>query len=408
VPLGSSCRCAGGSSLKYKKGLTVDNDLPSTADIVVIGGGVMGASTAYHLAAAGAGKVILLEKETYFGQGATGRCAGGVRYQFATEINVQLSIASLAMLENFEQDTGQDPLYRKCGYLFVLTQEAGVAKFKSNVAMQNQLGVHTQWLNAEEVQARLPMMRFEDALAGTFHPDDGLADPNSVVMGYIQSARQLGVTAFTEVSVQDIDTADNQVKRVVTSSGSIDTQVVVNAAGPWAGLIGRMVDLELPITPIRRQMLTTTPLPELSSDFPFVIDFAQSLYFHREGTGILTGMSNPNEKPGFDQSIDREWELVAMQAAADRMPMLENAGRQMGWAGLYEVTPDAHPIFGATPIDGFYLVGGFSGHGFMHGPIAGKLMTEIILEGKSQTVDVSSLDLARFDENRLIFEYNVV
>ena len=167
------------------------SDIPNTADIVVIGGGVMGASTAYHLAAAGVGKVVLLEKEPYFGQGATGRCAGGVRYQFATEINVQLSIASLAMLESFEQDTGQDPLYRKCGYLFVLTQEAMVAKFKGNVAMQNRLGVNTQWLEAEDVKSHLPMMRFEDALAGTFHPDDGLADPNSVVMGYIQRARQL-------------------------------------------------------------------------------------------------------------------------------------------------------------------------------------------------------------------------
>ena len=384
------------------------SDIPNIADIVVIGGGVMGASTAYHLAAAGAGKVVLLEKETYFGQGATGRCAGGVRYQFATEINVQLSIASLAMLESFEQDTGQDPLYRKCGYLFVLTQDTMVAKFKGNVAMQNRLGINTQWLEAEDVKSRLPMMRFEDALAGTFHPDDGLADPNSVVMGYVQRARQLGVAAFTEVSVLDIDTTGNQVQHVVTSSGAIATQTVVDAAGPWAGLIGRMVGLKLPITPIRRQMLTTTPLPDLPADFPFVIDFAQSLYFHREGNGVLTGMSNPDEEPGFDQTIDGEWELVAMQAAAERMPMLETAGRQTGWAGLYEVTPDAHPIFGETPIDGFYLIGGFSGHGFMHGPIAGKLMTERILEGKAHTVDVSSLDLARFDENRLIFEYNVV
>jgi len=384
------------------------SELPKTANVVIIGGGVMGASTAYHLAAAGAGKVILLEKESYFGQGATGRCAGGVRYQFATEINVQLSIASLAMLDRFEEDTGQNPLYRKCGYLFVLTNEAEVEQFKSNIAMQKLLGVETEWLSADEVRARLPMMRFDDALAGTIHPNDGLADPNSVVMGYIQRARQLGVTALTEIEVLDIDTASNGVRGVVTSAGTIYTRIIVNAAGPWVSLIGSMVGLEIPITPIRRQMLTTTPLPNLAADFPFVIDFAQSLYFHREGNGVLTGMSNPDEKPGFDQSIDGEWELVAMQAAAERMPMLETAGRQTGWAGLYEVTPDAHPIFGATPIDGFYLVGGFSGHGFMHGPIAGKLMTEIILDGKSQTVDISSLDLARFDENRLIFEYNVV
>ena len=388
--------------------MNMSGDWQNSADIVVIGGGVMGASTAYHLAAAGAGKVILLEKEPYFGQGATGRCAGGVRYQFATEINVKLSLASLAMLERFEQDTGQDPLYNQCGYLFILTTDAGVTKFKSNVAMQNRLGVETQWLDSAEVKTRVPMMCFDDALGGTFHPKDGLADPNSVVMGYIQRARQIGVTALTDVSVVDIECTDSQVSRVITNAGTIDTRIVVDAAGPWAGLIGRMVGLELPISPIRRQMLTTTPLPDLPADFPFVIDFAQSLYFHREGAGILTGMSNPDEQPGLDQSIDRDWDLVAMQAAAERMPVLENVGRQTGWAGLYEVTPDAHPIFGATPVDGFFLVGGFSGHGFMHGPIAGKLMTEIIVNGASQTVDVSSLDLARFDENRLIFEFNVV
>jgi sarcosine oxidase subunit beta len=155
-------------------------------------------------------------------------------------------------------------------------------------------------------------------------------------------------------------------------------------------------------------MLTTTPLPNLPHDFPFVIDFAQSLYFHREGEGILTGMSNPAEDPGFDQSIDAEWEIVAIQAAAERLPMLENAGRLSHWAGLYEVTPDAHPIFGRTPVEGFWIVAGFSGHGFMHGPISGKLMAEFVLQGESKTVDVSQLDLARFAEGRLIREYNVV
>jgi sarcosine oxidase subunit beta len=155
-------------------------------------------------------------------------------------------------------------------------------------------------------------------------------------------------------------------------------------------------------------MITTTPLPELPADFPFVIDFAKSLYFHREGEGILTGMSNPHETPGFDQSIDEKWEIEAISAAADRMPMLENAGRLSAWAGLYEVTPDAHPIFGPTPIEGFWIVGGFSGHGFMHGPVAGKLMQEFITDGQANSVDVSSLDLARFEEDRLIHEYNVV
>jgi sarcosine oxidase subunit beta len=228
------------------------------------------------------------------------------------------------------------------------------------------------------------------------------------VMGYINRGRQLGVRALTDVEVQGITAENGRISGVSTNSGQISTPVVVNAGGPWAGVIGDMAGITIPLTPLRRQMVTTTPLPELPPDFPFVIDFHQSLYFHREGEGLLTGMSNPAEKPGFDQSIDEEWELVAMEAAIERMPMLAQAGRLSGWAGLYEVTPDAHPFFGPTAVEGFWVVGGFSGHGFMHGPIAGKLMAEFILQGQAYTVDVSMLDLARFEEGRLVYEYNVV
>ena len=172
--------------------------------------------------------------------------------------------------------------------------------------------------------------------------------------------------------------------------------------------IGDMAGIPIPVVPIRRQMATTTPLPDLPADFPFVVDFSQSLYFHREGDGILTGMSNPAQPPGFDQSIDAEWEVTALEAAARRMPMLEHAGRLAAWAGLYEVTPDAHPIIGPTPLEGFWVVGGFSGHGFMHAPIAGKLMAEFLSVGRAETVDVSMLDLKRFDEGRQVREYNVI
>ncbi len=368
----------------------------------------MGASCAYHLALAGARDVVLLEREDYFGQGATGRCAGGVRYQFATEVNVRLSIASLGMIERFKEETGQDPSYRQCGYLFVLTNPDDVPAFEANVAMQRRLGVDVEWMSGDEVRRRVPVMRFDDALAGTYHAKDGLADPNSIVMGYIDAAKRLGVKAMTGVEVSGFRLKDGRIAAVETSAGTINCDQVINAAGPWAGLVARMAGVEVPIVPVRRQMLTTTPLPNLPHDFPFVIDFAQSLYFHREGEGILTGMSNPAEDPGFDQSIDAEWEIVAIQAAAERLPMLENAGRLSHWAGLYEVTRDAHPIFGRTPVEGLWIVAGFSGHGFMHGPISGKLMAEFVLQGESKTVDVSQLDLARFAEGRLIREYNVV
>lgn len=383
-------------------------NLPSTADVVIIGGGVMGASTAWHLVKRGVKNVVLLEKEEFFGQGATGRCAGGVRYQFDTEINIRLSQLSLPMLANLEEETGQTADYRPIGYLFVLTREEDVARFKKNKAFQNQLGVPTEWLSGDDVRRRLPYMRFEDALGGTINALDGLADPNSVVMGYIGAAQKRGLQAFTQAPVIGIQTQSGAVTAVETPHGVISTRTVVNATGPWMAKIGEMVGVEIPVTPLRRQMFTTSPLPDRPKDFPFVIDFAQSLYFHPEGAGLLVGMSNHDEKPGFDQSIDPDWELTTLEAALQRLPLLEKAGLASHWAGLYEVTPDAHPIFGATPVAGFYLVGGFSGHGFMHGPAAGLLMSEILLDGKAHTLDVSSLDLARFAENRLIQEYNVV
>lgn len=384
------------------------NTLPNTAEIIIIGGGVMGASTLYHLAARGQQNVLLLEKEEFFGQGATGRCAGGVRYQFATEINIRLSLESLPMLERFKEETGQEVNYRQCGYLFVLTKEEDVAAFRRNVELQHRLGVQTEWWSGEEVRARLPMMRFEEALAGTFHAKDGLADPNSVVMGYIGAAQKMGARAINNVEVRGIRVEAGKARGVATSHGAVDAPAVVIAAGPWAGQVSEMAGFEAPITPIRRQMFTTTPLPEIPSDFPFVIDFTQALYFHREGEGLLIGMSNPDEKPGFDQSVDETFELVNLETAIARLPLVAKAGMVAHWAGLYEVTPDAHPILGRTPVEGCYLVAGFSGHGFMHGPIAGKLMAELILDGQFRSVDVSSLDLARFAEGRLIREYNVV
>ncbi len=383
-------------------------NLPNTADIVIIGGGVMGASAAYHLAKRGHKNIVLLEKENFFGQGATGRCAGGVRYQFSTEINVKLSIASLPMIERFKEEIGQDVSYKQCGYLLVATNEKEVAAFKHNVEMQNKLGVATQFLSGDEVRARLPMMNFDDALAGTFNQKDGTVDPNSVVMGYINAAQKMGVKAISGAEVLGITVSGGNVEEVQTSLGAIQTRMVLNVAGPWSSQIGKMAGVEIPVIPLRRQMFTTNPLKDVPEDFPFVIDFAKSLYFHREGEGLLIGMSNQNEKTGYDQNVDEDFELVNLEAAIERMPLVEKASRASHWAGLYEVTPDAHPIFGATPVNGFTLCTGFSGHGFMHGPISGKLMSEFILDGNFSSVDVSILDLKRFEEGRLIQEYNVV
>ncbi|MGD2157890.1 MAG: FAD-dependent oxidoreductase [Anaerolineales bacterium] len=382
--------------------------LPKSAEIIIIGGGVMGASTAYHLAARGQKNILLLEKEQFFGQGATGRCAGGVRYQFATEINIKLSKESLPMLERFEDEIGNPVDYRKIGYLFLITEEKDIPVFKKHVQLQNRLCVPTVWLDGDEVRQRIPIMQLEDVLAGTVCERDGIADPNGVVMGYISAAQRLGVNTQTGQEVTNIRIRDGKATGIETQDGIVSAPIIVNAAGPWSGIICQKAGVSIPITPLRRQWLTTTPLTQLPDDFPFVIDFSKSLYFHPEGDGLLTGMSNPNETPGFDQTVDPNWEVIHLEAAITRMPILEMAGLTSRIAGLYENTPDAHPIFGETPIEGFFLVTGFSGHGFMHGPIAGKLLSEIILDGESKTVDVSMLGLNRFDENNLIPEYNVV
>ncbi len=383
--------------------------IPTSANIVVIGGGVMGAATAYHLAKRGCRDIVLLEKQELWGMGATGKCAGGIRYQFSTEINIRLSQLSLPMLERFEDEIGQAIDLRWPGYLFLLTNDRDVKSFEHNVALQHRLGVPTEWLDGDEVRRRVPLLAADDVIAGTYHGGDGLADPNGVVIGYVNAGKRLGIEARTGVAVTGIGISNGRIVGVETTGGPIACENVVNAAGPWSAQVSAMAGVPLPVTPVRRQMLTTTPLPELPPDFPFVIDFAQSLYFHREGEGLLTGQSNPDQAPGFDESVDRQWEYVHLENAVTRLPLLEEAGIAARWAGLYEVTPDAHPIFGPVPqLAGYYLVTGFSGHGFMHGPVAGLLMSEIILDGRATTLDVSALDYARFTDGRLIREYNVI
>jgi sarcosine oxidase subunit beta len=385
------------------------NTLPATANVVVIGGGVMGTSTAYHLALRGCKDVLLLEREPFLGTQATGRCAGGIRYQFSTEINVRLSQLSLPMLDRFEEELEQPIDRQRLGYLFLLTTEESIANFREIVDMQHRLGVPTEWLTPEEIAKRVPVLNLEGILAATNNAEDGLADPNSVVQGYASGARRLGAKLMTEIDVTDIQVEGGQIKGVVTNQGTIATPVVVNAAGPWAGQVGQMAGVDIPIVPLRRQIVVTGPMPELPPDFPFVIEFEKSLYFHPEGEGLLTGMSNPDEEIGFDQSVDRDWEWVHLEAAVERLPMLEDAGLANRWAGLYEVSPDAHPILGRIPqVEGLYCVGGFSGHGFMHGPICGLLLAEEILDGGAHTLDISSLYIDRFEHGETLTEYNVV
>lgn len=356
----------------------------------------------------GCSDVILIEKEREFGQGSTRGCAGGIRYQFASDINIRMSLLSLPMLEIFEEEHRQAIDLRQCGYLFLLTCPNDAKVFQNNVIKQRSLGVMTDWLDLDEVRRRLPDMKLNDVLAGTFHPKEGLADTNGVLMGYINSAKRLGVRTLTDAEVTNVTLQSGQVDTIHTTKGPISCKTVVNACGPWASQVGRMVGLSLPISPLQRQWMTTTPIPEVAPDFPFVVDFARSLYFHREGDGLLTGMSNPDEQPSFDQNIDHVWELTHTHEAAARFPLLEHAGIVARVAGLYEVTPDAHPIIGKTSVEGFYVAAGFSGHGFMHSPVTGILIAEEILDGQATTLDISTLDLTRFSVGKTPREYHVI
>ena len=383
--------------------------LPKTADVVIIGGGVMGVSTAYHLASKGCSDVLLLERNRFFGEEATGRCAGGIRYQFSNEIDIRLSLHSLPMLERFADELEQEIDLRRCGYLFLLSREEDVKVFRENVALQRSLGVDTEWLSPEEAQERAYPVDTKGILAATFNARDGLADPSGVVQGYVKGARRLGARLLSETAATGIETKHGRVCAVLTNQGRVTTGAVVDAAGPWAAELGAMAGIRVPVQPVRRQIAVTTAIPGLPQDFPMVIDFAQSLYFHLEGQGVLTGMSNPHEREGVDQSVDPEWELTHLEAAVARFPLLENAGVLNRWAGLYEVSPDSLAILGKVPhVEGFYCINGFSGHGFMHGPICGLLLAEEILEGKATTVDIAPLRIDRFTRKGTTAEYAVV
>ncbi len=385
-------------------------DWHKTADVVIIGGGCMGASTAYHLAQRGAGRILLLEREKFLGMGSTGRNAGGVRYQFSTQVNIQLSLYSLDVIQHFEELFGISAQYHPLGYLFLLTTPGEVAIFKANVALQQRVGVPwVHYLEYDEIAQLVPLVNLDGVLGATFCPRDGLADPNSVTQGFAQAAVRLGAKIETETTVTGIQTTGGRVVAVETNRGEIATSAVVNGAGPWAAHIGELAGLDIPIVPLRRQFMVTGPLPQVPRNHPFTIEFATSLYLHPEGAGLLIGMSNANEKPGETYAIDEEFKLHMLEQAVRRMPLLAEASIARQIAGLYEVTPDAHPILAqARTLPGFYLCAGFSGHGFQHAPAAGRVLSEIILDGAAKTIDVSMLDLERFQEGRLVPELNVV
>ncbi|HEX6230344.1 MAG TPA: FAD-binding oxidoreductase [Actinomycetota bacterium] len=380
------------------------------ADVVVVGGGAIGASAAFHLAAAGVGRVLLLERAERLAAGATGACAGGFRTQFSSEVNIRLSLASVPMIVGFSETHGMPLDVAQDGYLFLVRDDRLWERFVAANRLQRSLGVRAEVLTAEEAGALAPGVSLDGVVGATFGPEDGIADPSGLTEGYATAARRAGARIELGAEVTSIRVERGRVAGVRTGAGDVDAAVVVNAAGPWAGVLAATAGVQMPLEPIPRHVLVTGRFPGAPGRRTLVIDAASSFYFHREGPGVLMGMGDPDERPTFDTAPDEAFIADRLLPTALRvLPALGAASIEHSWVGLYEMTPDRHPILGSAPgVEGFYLANGFSGHGFQHAPIVGKLLAEMIAEGRASTVDVSSLGLERFETGALVSEVHVV
>jgi sarcosine oxidase subunit beta len=378
-----------------------------TADVVVIGGGIIGASIAYHLTRKGVRDVVVLERDR-LGAGSTGKNAGGIRLQFSSEINVRLSQRSLPRIERFADEMGIDPEFHQVGYLFLITDERDVAPFERSLALWSRLGVPARRVSRDEARELARFARTEDVRFATFCAKDGYADPSSLLNGYVARARDNGATFIERSAVIAIRCERGHVAGVRTTSDDVSAPIVVNAAGPWAGEVAKLAGVELPIAPLRRHIFVTEPVDGVDADFPLTIEFASGLYAHRESGGVLFGMADPDESVAFDESVNWDFMPKVVERALARFPILERAAVKTGWAGLYEDTPDKHPILGAAgSVTGFHCAAGFSGHGLMHAPAVGEIIAELVVDGRT-AMDITPLRADRFRSGALVREHNVI
>lgn len=382
--------------------------LPTSAEVVIIGAGIMGCSIAYHLAERGLTDVVVIERDL-IGQGATADAAGGIRQQFSTETNIRLTQLSLGYWENFEERFGVDINFRQQGYLFLLTDDENVSVFQQNLKLQQSLGVPVRWVEPDEIGRMNPAVSLDSVLGGTFCPRDGWADTSTSTMGFASAARRKGVKIVEETPVTGIVVENGAVCGVVAGDQRINSPQVICCSGPQTNIVGKLAGLDIPIQPHRRMSFITEPFDLVPASVPFTIDFARSLYFHPESTGFLFGMSNPNEPPSDNKTVDDEWMYTNIEALIERAPVFAEATVMRGWAGFYEITPDDNPILGRMPdLEGFIVAAGFSGHGFMQGPAIGRAISELVLDGEPRILDLSAFRPGRFQEGDLLQEHNVI
>ncbi|WP_281289681.1 NAD(P)/FAD-dependent oxidoreductase [Streptomyces piniterrae] len=369
--------------------------VPSAADVVIIGGGVMGAGIAFHLAEAGVHDIVVVERGE-LGSGSSGKPIGGVRAQFSDPLNIELGSRSLRAFQDFPQRPGADIRLDNVGYLFLLTTDEQAAEFENSVRIQNGLDVPSRMVTPEEARRLCPYVGSEGLVAGVFSPADGHARPGLVVRGYAAAAARAGVTFVTHTGVTGIDTAGDRVTAVHTDRGVISCATVICAAGAWSGQIGEMAGIDLPVRPVRRQLAFTEPLTRPVPRIPFTIDFTSSAYFHNSDDGLLFGLADPDEPDGFDTTWTPEWLGLFRDVVRRRAPALADMGTASGWAGLYEVTPDHNALIGRSgELVNLLYATGFSGHGFLQAPAVGEIVRDLYLD-RAPCVDISPLSADRF------------
>ena len=379
---------------------------PSRAGVVVVGGGAVGTSIAFHLAEAGV-DVCLLERDS-LSSGSTSRAAGGVRTQFSDPLNIAIGLRAVEAFSRFAERPGGDIDFHQVGYLFLLDRPEDVRLFEASVALQNELGVPSHFVDPAEIGKLSPLAGIEDVLAATFCALDGHASPEAVAQGYAAGARAHGAHVVTGCEARAVEVDGGIVRGVVTADGTIETGMVVCAAGVWSPMLSRTAGVELPVEPFFREVVTTAPVADLPEPIPLTVDFTTGLYFHREGPGLLIGMADREQRPGFDAPTDPEWLERVTEVAARRAPSFLEMGIAHGWKGYYEVTPDHNGLVGeVADVRRFLYATGFSGHGFMQSPAVGEIVRDLVL-GREPFVDVSPLSAERFASGAVRPEHNVI
>ncbi|MFJ9467990.1 NAD(P)/FAD-dependent oxidoreductase [Streptomyces caniferus] len=374
---------------------SISRTVPPTADVVIVGGGVMGTSIAFHLAEAGVSDIVVVERGE-LGSGSSGKPIGGVRAQFSDPLNIALGSRSLRAWQEFGQRPGADIRLDGVGYLFVLTSDQQAADFETSVRIQNGLGVPSRMIGPREAQALCPYLSTDGLVAAAYSPTDGHARPGLAVRGYARAAARAGVTFATHTTVTGLDTTGDRVTAVHTDHGRISAATVICAAGAWSARLGEMAGVHLPVRPVRRQLAFTAPLAPPAPRIPFTIDFDSTAYFHNSDDGLLFGLADPGQADGFDTTWTPDWLTLFRAAARRRAPALADMETSGGWAGLYEVTPDHNALIGraGTPYNFLYATG-FSGHGFLQAPAVGEIVRDLHLE-RTPFVDVTPFSADRF------------